>query len=93
MSVEFKDDKIQIKSFVPDISKDELAEWIEIKTKLEILKNAIERGVRLSWGDNSKLTLGDSSLAIDTYMLLWPSDYESIVRRLNEEKNMENANE
>lgn len=92
MSVQFTDDKIQIKSFVPDISKDELAEWIEIKTKLEILKNAIERGVRLSWGDNNKLTLGDSSLTIDTYMLLWPSDYASIVRRLNEEKNKENAN-
>lgn len=93
MSVEFKDDKIQIKSFVPDISKDELAEWIEIKTKLEILKNAIERGARLSWGDNKKLTLGDPSLAIDTYMLLWPSDYASIVRRLNEEKNGEKADE
>lgn len=93
MSVQFTDDKIKIESFVPDISKDDLTEWIEIKTKLEILKNAIERGARLSWGDNDKLTLGDSSLAIDTYMLLWPSDYESIVRRLNEEKNREKADE
>lgn len=93
MSVEFKDDALRVVREVPDISKDELAEWIEIKTKLEILKNAIERGARLSWGDNSKLTLGDSSLTIDTYMLLWPSDYASIVTRLNEEKNMENANE
>lgn len=93
MSVEFKDDALRVVSEVPDISKDELAEWIEIKTKLEILKNAIERGVRLSWANNSKLELGDSSLAIDTYMLLWPDDYASIVTRLNEEKNMENANE
>ena len=93
MSVQFADDKIQIESFVPDISKNELAELIENKTKLEILKNAIERGARLSWGDKNKLTLGDSSLAIDTYMLLWPSDYASIVRRLNEEKNMEDQNE
>ena len=87
MSVQFADDKIQIESFVPDISKDELTEWIEIKTKMEILKNAIEKSARLSGGDNNARSLGDSSLVINTYMLLWPSDYASIVIRLNEEKN------
>lgn len=93
MSVQFTDDKIKIESFVPDISKDELTELIEIKTKLEILKNAIERGARLSWADNSTLTLGDSNLVINTYMLLWPFDYARIVLRLNEEKNGEKADE
>ena len=93
MSVQLTDDTIRLESFVPDISKDELAEWIEIKTKLEILKNAIERGAKLRWNDNSKLLLDEPSLVMDTFMLLWPFDYARIVRRLNEEKDKEKADE
>lgn len=93
MSVEFKDDALRVVSEVPDISKSELAEWMEIKTKLEALKTAIEKSFKLRWGAGNRLDLESYDLITNAYLVLWPDEYARIVQRLNEEKNREKADE
>lgn len=93
MSMEFTDNGIQVARDVPDISKDELAEWMEIKTKLEALKTAIEKSFKLRWGSGNRLDLESGDLITNAYLLFWPDEYARIVQRLNEEKDKEKANE
>lgn len=93
MSVEFEGNTLRVVNGVPDISKSELAEWMEIKTKLEALKTAIEKSFKLSWHNGNRLDLESGDLITNAYLLFWPDEYASIVQRLNEEKDKEKANE